>query len=447
MILPRLPLKSLEARDSRLARASERDVSLPLQLTLALVDNGSQLGVFVHVGLEGLVNLQLVGGGRHLATGQRESLLVVIGSGILAKDGGLTQVGGEADHVEVLVDVVHDLGLKEGLGSVIHDLVGKLGLGNVLSQLLDTSATSLGGTIFVDNFLALPLGGLTVGKLSNELFDDFELTTEKRILAHVHLVSVHLQEIKVDTGNGFNQALVRGGQLELSEQTGGNAASGRPGQTNLAVNNDGAVNCRALQGLAKVVEVALSGGGRVAHGDSHVNKAGELFLQALNDGGQSLQLLDLQLRLLLVDINNLQLVAVALSTALQNSEEFLFVLLHGVTGDVTELSILTDLVGGSGADGAAVHINNRLLAHVKPDDLIGLGVEVTASLVDGIFESSQGGLAAAVDLVARHTTEVGDALNDILQLLDLFKVILHGSSLPDFRIVSHVWCFDVRAPL
>merc|ERR1719468_1237055 len=276
MILPRLPLKSLEARDSRLARASERDVSLPLQLSLALVDNGSQLGVFVHVGLEGLVHLQLVGGGRHLAAGQGESLLVVIGGGILAQDSGLTQVGGEADHVEVLEDGVHDLGLKEGLGSVIHDLVGKLGLGNVLSQLLDTSATSLGGTIFVDNFVALPLGSLTIGKLSNKLFDDFELTTEKRILAHVHLVSVHLQEIKVDTGNGFNQALVGGGQLELSEQAGGNAAGGRSGQTNLAVNNDGAVNGRALQGLARVVEVALSGGGRVAHGDSHVNQAGEL---------------------------------------------------------------------------------------------------------------------------------------------------------------------------
>ena len=261
------------------------------------------------------------------------------------------------------------------------------------------------------------------------------------------MLPVHLQEIKVDTGNGLNQTLVRGSQLELSEQASGNTAGGRSGQTDLAVDNDGAVDGGTLQGLAQVVEVILGGGGRVAHGDSHVNQAGELLLQGLNDGGQSLQLLDLQLGLLLVDINDLELVTVALGAALQNSDEFLLVLLDGVAGDVTELGILTDLVGGPGAHGAAVHVNNGLLAHVQPDDLVGLGVGFAAGLVDGIFKASNGGLAAAVDLVAWHTTEVGDALNNVLQLLDLFKVILHGSSLPDFRIVSHVWCLDVRAPL
>ena len=38
------------------------------------------------------------------------------------------------------LNVVHDLGLEEGLGSVIHDLVAQLGLGNVLTELLDASA-------------------------------------------------------------------------------------------------------------------------------------------------------------------------------------------------------------------------------------------------------------------------------------------------------------------
>ena len=295
------------------------DVSLPLQLTLTLINNGSELGVLIHVSLEGLVELELVSRGRNLATGQGESLLVVLRSSILAEDGCLTQVGGEADHVEVLVDVVHDLGLEEGLCSVVHDLVAELRLGNVLSQLLDTSTTGLGGTIFVNNFVAFPLGSLTVSQLSHQLLDDLEFTSEEGILVHVHLVSVHLEKVKVDTGNGLNKTLVGGSQLELSEEAGSNTSSGGSGQTNLTVDNDGAVDSRALEGLANIVEVTLSGGGRVAHGDSHVHQAGELLLQALNGRGESLQVSDLEVGLLLVDVNDLELVLIALGTSLKNS--------------------------------------------------------------------------------------------------------------------------------
>ena len=118
-------------------------------------------------------------------------------------------------------------------------------------------------------------------------------------------------------------------------------------------------------------------------------------------------------------------------------EELLLVLLHRLPGDVTELSILTDLVGWPGADGVTVHVNNRLLAHVQPDDLVGLGIGLSAYFVDGDLKTCKGGLSTAVDLVARHSAEVGNTLNLLRQLLDLFEVILHGSSLPYLRIISH----------
>merc|ERR1711922_23798 len=106
------------------------DVSLPLQFALPLIDNSSQLGVLGHVGLKGLGELELISGGGDLAAGQGEVLLVLLGGGILGQDGGLAQVGGEA-----------------------NDVVAELGLGNILSQLLDASAASLGGSVFVDDLV------------------------------------------------------------------------------------------------------------------------------------------------------------------------------------------------------------------------------------------------------------------------------------------------------
>merc|ERR1719378_1772542 len=166
------------------------NVSLPLQFALPLIDNGSELGVLGHVGLEGLGELELVSGGGDLAAGQGEVLLVLVGGGILGQDGGLTQVGGEANDVEVLVDVVHDLGLEEGLGGVVHDLVAELGLGNVLSQLLDASAAGLGGAVFVDNLVRVVLGASAVLQSSHKLLDDLELSSEESVLLHVHGVPV-----------------------------------------------------------------------------------------------------------------------------------------------------------------------------------------------------------------------------------------------------------------
>jgi hypothetical protein len=44
-----------------------------------------------------------------------------------------------------------------------------------------------------------------------------------------------------------------------------------------------------------------------------------------------------------------------------------------LTGDVAELGVLSDLVGGPGADGVAVNVDDGLLPHVDPDDLAVLG--------------------------------------------------------------------------
>ena len=79
-------------------------------------------------------------------------------------------------------------------------------------------------------------------------------------------------------------------------------------------------------------------------------------------------------------------------------DELLLVLLDAFASDVAQLSVLADLVGRASAVGVAVDVDDRLLAHVEPYDLVGLGVGLTAGLVDGVLEAGDGRLAAAVDL-------------------------------------------------
>merc|ERR1712001_370446 len=122
--------------------------------------------------------------------------------------GHLPHVGGEGDHVVILVDVVHDRHLEESLGSVVHDLVRELGLGNVLSQLLDAVASSLGGSVFVNDLVALVLGLLAALELADEVHDHGELTPEERILGRVHCVLVHLQQVQVDAGDSLDGTLM-----------------------------------------------------------------------------------------------------------------------------------------------------------------------------------------------------------------------------------------------
>ena len=93
------------------------------------------------------------------ATGQSEGLLVFIGDAVLGNLALVTKVSGEADQIEVLLNVVHDFGLEESLCGIVHDFVAELGFGNIFAQLLDTG--SLGcRSVLVDNFVAFTFGSL-----------------------------------------------------------------------------------------------------------------------------------------------------------------------------------------------------------------------------------------------------------------------------------------------
>ena len=93
------------------------------------------------------------------ATGQSEGLLVFIGDTVLGNLALVSEVSGEADQIEVLLNVVHDFGLEESLCGIVHDLVAQLGFGNVLAQLLDTSTLGC-GSVFVDDFVTFAFGSL-----------------------------------------------------------------------------------------------------------------------------------------------------------------------------------------------------------------------------------------------------------------------------------------------
>ena len=72
-----------------------------------------------------------------------------------------------------------------------------------------------------------------------------------------------------------------------------------------------------------------------------------------------------------------------------------------LTGYVAQFGVLANFVGGSGANWGAINVNNGFLPHVKPNDWAILGPFVAAGLFNGLFKAFLGGLAAAVDLVAR----------------------------------------------
>ena len=128
-------------------------------VNLAFLADGPQAGMFFHPVDELLGQLEALGGGGDLAAGKGEGLLVLLGDAVLGHLALVSQVGSEADQVEVLLDVVHNLGLEESLSGIIHDLVAQLGFGNVLAQLLDTSTLGC-GSVFVNDLVAFTFGGL-----------------------------------------------------------------------------------------------------------------------------------------------------------------------------------------------------------------------------------------------------------------------------------------------
>merc|ERR1719461_1192351 len=183
------------------------NVSLPLKVTLTIINHIPDILVLLAEGSEGLGELQFIAGNGTASSRESEVLLLVLRTGFSGQVSCLPHVGGEDDQIEVLVDVVHDLHLEESLGGVVHDLVAQLGLGDVLPELLDTSSASLGSSIFVNDFVALILCTSAIFKSVDNLLDNLELSSEERILLGVHGVSVHLEEVKVDPRDGLDKTL------------------------------------------------------------------------------------------------------------------------------------------------------------------------------------------------------------------------------------------------
>merc|ERR1719228_2034972 len=422
----------------KVGQGGRRNVTLPLQVALASVNESSQVGVLLHEGSEGPGELELVAGDRCLATRQSQGGLLLVrhcGPGHLRH---LSHVGGEHDEVVVLVDVVHDLDLKESLGGIVHDLVGQLGLCNVLPQLLDTVASSLGCSIFVNHLVALILGLLTALQLLKQSKHNRELTTEQRVLGGVHCVLVHLEEIKVHTRHSFNKSLKRGIDLELLEEAGNGAAGGGPRESNLVGYNDWGVDGGADQGVADDVEVCLQRGGRVTDRNTPVNEAGKVSLGTLHGFREGLQLLNLDLLLLLGDGDILELAAVLLHAALNHLEELGLISFDEVAGDGSKLCIFSNLVWRPGTDWLAVDIHVGLLPQVKPDDGAVLGVDRSGDLLEDILDALECRLASGVDLVAGDPVEVRGTRQRVGQLLHLVELVGHGRSLPYFRVVRHL---------
>ena len=428
--LTKVGLEVLGSKALQVVEGCWRDVSLPLQVTLATLNQVSEAGGGVDKVNKALLQLKVLGGDGALAGGGQSNSGLLVGlNGLPGGGSSLSHVASKDNDVEVLVDVVHDLGLEEGLGSIIHDLIGQLGLSNVLPELLDASAAGLLGAIQINDLVSIVLSANSILQSGHKLLDNLKLSSEESVLGWVHDIPVSLEQSSVDSGNSLHKTLKGGRDLELLEEAGNDGSGGGSGKADLVIDNDGGVDVGAHQSLAHDVIVGLQRGGRVADRHSPVNQTGELLLQSLDGLAQALELLDLNLRLLLVDINNLELAAIGALAALALSQEGSLLGLDDVPGDGSQLGVLANLVGWPGADGGAIDIDGGLLPQVEPDDGAVLGVDGAAHLLKALLETLQSRLAAGVDLEAGNSSEVGDSGDGVRKLLDLVEMIGHTDRL------------------
>merc|ERR1711878_164201 len=87
------------------------NVPLPLEVALAFIDHGLQVGVISSELGKGLGELELVAGDGASAARQSELLLNILRAGLPGQVSSLPHVGGEYNQVEVLVNVVHNFHL------------------------------------------------------------------------------------------------------------------------------------------------------------------------------------------------------------------------------------------------------------------------------------------------------------------------------------------------
>merc|ERR1712179_1614 len=290
----------------KVGKSCRRDVSFPLEVALASLNHVSDSLVFLTEGSKGLGELKLVSRNSTPSSRQSQVLLNLLRAGLPGQISSLPHVGGEDNQIEVLVDVVHNFHFQESLGGIIHNLVAEFGLSNVLPELLDASATSLGCSIFVNDLVTLILGSSTILESGNNLLNNFKLTPEQTILLGVHSVSVHLEQVQVDSRNSLNKTLKGGIDLELLEEAGNDTASGGPGETNLVIDNDRGVDVRAHKSLADGVKVRLIGSSRVADRNSDKLKSREVSFDIIDGRVKSLEVFHLHLSFFLANVNDLE---------------------------------------------------------------------------------------------------------------------------------------------
>merc|ERR1719474_2569089 len=106
--------------------SSWRNVSLPLQVTLASVDEVPDELVLVTISYECLGKLELVSRNSTSSSREGQGSFLFISARFPGKISCLADVACEDNQIEVPVDVVHDLHLEEGLSSIVHDLIAEL---------------------------------------------------------------------------------------------------------------------------------------------------------------------------------------------------------------------------------------------------------------------------------------------------------------------------------
>lgn len=94
--------------------------------------------------------------------------------------------------------------------------------------------------------------------------------------------------------------------------------------SNLAIDNDRAVDVGADHSLAKSVKILFQRCSRVAAWDAIMSQFRELFFQTLNHIMKSDQLFDFNFRFFLVDVNDLDFTTIVSSSLFENFNEFGF---------------------------------------------------------------------------------------------------------------------------
>merc|ERR1712198_193049 len=394
------------------------DLALPLELATALLNHCAQASVRLHELDEGLGE--------------------ALGS-------DLTHVHREHDQVEVSFDIVHDLVLEVGLPVVAGHVEGHLGLDDALADVLYTS-TTWGRSSKVNQFVNLSLGNLGSGMSCKQLFDHVEYT-------HLHGIAV-LLNVNIDAGkteflllqcvknvirNNAAHSVQLPGQLQLLHQGADHNRGGGARDASLAVENDRAGGGGVLQHGDNLVEVLLGGGLLLVHRDAKWLNFGHLLLDCgvdLVDGGDTGKLLGELLvgGSLLRVFTKLVLEVLEVLAPLPDLLGEVILKVGALLG-VVDLKVEVHVLGISGGEWLVVHIHNRLLSEVHPEDVLFIAVLLEHRL-QARLEALDGGLTGAEDGKARQPSKVGGAFSSggsLSQPVDTIEGICHRFELSRWR--------------